>query len=102
VIAGQDSLYASATTDAASNELIIKLVNVSDRQQTNTLLLEGIKKLGQVAKLIVLQDNDLTRVNSFDEPMLVSPKESTITIKSKKFDYTSAPHSLTILRIKMN
>jgi alpha-L-arabinofuranosidase len=101
VIAGQDSLYASATTDAASNELIIKLVNVSDRQQTNTLLLEGIKKLGQVAKLIVLQDNDLTRVNSFDEPMLVSPKESTIKIKSKKFDYTSAPHSLTILRIKM-
>ena len=101
VIAGQDSLYASASTDAASNELIIKLVNVSGKEQTNTLLLEGIKKIGKVGKLIVLQDNDLSRVNSFEQPMLVSPKESTITIKAKKFDYTSAPHSLSILRIKM-
>jgi alpha-L-arabinofuranosidase len=102
VIAGQDSLYASACTDAASNELIIKLVNVSDKEQTNTLSLDGIKKPGRVGKLIVLQDNDLGHVNSFDQPTLVSPRESVINIKGKKFDYTSAPHSLTILRIKMN
>ena len=101
VIAGQDSLYASASTDTPGSELIIKLVNVSEKEQTNTLLLEGIKKLGKVVKLIVLQDNDLSRVNSFDQPTLVSPKESTITIKGKKFDYTAAPHSLSILRIKM-
>ncbi len=101
VIAGQDSLYASASTDAASNELIIKLVNVSDKEQTNTLSLEGIKKPGKVGKLVILQDNDLKSVNSFDQPTLVSPKESLISIKGKKFDYKSAPHSLTILRIKM-
>ncbi len=101
VIAGQDSLYAAASTDAATNELIIKLVNASGKAQSNTLSIEGVKKLSNTGKLIELQDNDLSRVNSFEEPDLVSPKESTIKIKGKKFAYTSAPHSLTILRIKM-
>src|SRR5204862_5427670 len=45
VIAGQDSLYASASTDIATNELIIKIVNASAKEQSNTLSLDGAKNL---------------------------------------------------------
>lgn len=101
VIAGQDSLYASACTDAATNELIIKIVNASGKEQTNTLLLEGAMKLAKEGKLFVLQSNDLNAVNSFDQPDLVSPKESTIAIKGKKIIYISQPYSFSVIRIKI-
>jgi alpha-L-arabinofuranosidase len=101
VIAGQDSLYASASIDAATKELIIKLVNVSGREKQSSLNIEGVNKLNCTGSLIVLLDNDLNKMNSFEQPTLVSPKESTIKIKGKKVDHTTAPHSLTILRIKM-
>jgi alpha-L-arabinofuranosidase len=100
-VAGQDSLYASAATDAATNELIIKIVNASNKQQTSILSLEGVKKLAKNAKLIVLQSDKLDAVNSFDQPELVSPKESTIDVKGKKFEFNSAPYSLNVLRIKI-
>jgi alpha-L-arabinofuranosidase len=101
VIAGQDSLYASASIDYVTKELIIKLVNVSGNKKRNSLNIEGVKKLNGTGRLIVLQDDDLSKMNSFDQPTLVSPKESGIKIKGKKLDYTLPPHSLSIMRIKM-
>ncbi len=101
VVAGQDSLYASASIDAAANELIIKIVNASGKEQTNVLSLEGVKKPASTGKLLLLQSNNLDAVNSFDKPDLISPKESVINIKSKKFEYKSAPYSFSVLRIKM-
>ncbi len=101
VVAGQDSLYASAVIDAATNELVIKIVNASNKEQTNVLSIEGVKKLATEGKLIVLHNKNPAVVNSFDQPLQVSPIESTLIIKSKKFEYTSAPYSLSVLRIKM-
>jgi alpha-L-arabinofuranosidase len=101
VIAGQDSLYASASIDYVTKEMIVKLVNVSGKEKQNTLNIEVIKKLNSTGRLIVLQDDDLGKMNSFEQPTLVSPKESGIKIKGKKLDYTLPPHSLSIMRIKM-
>jgi alpha-L-arabinofuranosidase len=44
VVAGQDSLYAAASIDDNTNELIVKIVNASGKEQTNTIELEGIKR----------------------------------------------------------
>ena len=101
VVAGQDSLYASASTDVETNELIIKIVNASGKEQTNMLSLEGVKQLAKEGKLIVLQSDNLDAVNSFEQPNLVSPKESAIAIKSKKFQYKAAPYSFSVIKIKM-
>jgi len=101
VVAGQDSLYAAACIDAASGELIIKIVNASAKAQTNTLSLQGVKKLAKQAKLSVLQTTNLDAVNSFDTPNLVSPKESVIAIKSKNIEYQSEAYSFSVLRIKI-
>lgn len=101
VIAGQDSLYASAAIDKNSNDLIVKIVNASDKPQTNTLLLDGIKKLAKQATLTVLSGGELYATNTFDTPAGVSPKESVIDVKGKKLELTAAPYSFTVLRIKM-
>jgi len=100
VVAGQDSLYASACIDAATKELIIKVVNASDKLQVNTLQLEGVKKLASKGKLTVMQ-SDLTALNSFDSPTNVAPVESTIAIKGKTIQLNSSPYSFSVLRVKL-
>ena len=101
VVAGQDSLYAAACIDSATNELIVKLVNASARQQVTTLALEGVKKLAAQGSLTVLQSDDLYSVNSFDEPKKIAPKESSVAVKSKKINLTATPYSFTVFRVKV-
>jgi len=101
VVAGQDSLYAAACIDTVSHDLIVKIVNASAKEQTNTLSLEGIKKLAAQAKLTVLQSDNLYSVNSFAEPQKIAPKESVVAIKGKMINLVAAPYSFSILRVKM-
>lgn len=101
VVAGQDSLYASAAIDATTNELIIKIVNASNQQQPTTLSLEGVKKLGKTCKLTLLQSNQLDAANSFDHPDLVAPKESTVSVKNKKIAFLALPYSFSVLRLPL-
>jgi alpha-L-arabinofuranosidase len=101
VVAGQDSLYATAAIDGATNELILKIVNASGKSHATMLTLEGVKKLAKEGKLQLLQTDDLDAVNSFEQPFRVSPKESTIAIKGKKIEYNAAPYSFSVLRIKI-
>jgi alpha-L-arabinofuranosidase len=100
VVAGQDSLYASACIDAATKELIIKVVNASDKPQVNTLKMDGVKKLAAKGKLTLMQ-SDLTALNSFDSPTNVAPVESTIAIKGKTIQLNSSPYSFSVLRVKL-
>ena len=101
VIAGQDSLYAAAAIDAATNEVIIKLVNAANKTQTHPISLEGIKVQGPQARLITLQSDDLGSMNSFTEPKKVSPKESAIVLQGNKLSPVLAPYSFTVIRVKM-
>ncbi len=101
VVAGKDSLYAAASIDTATNELIVKLVNASDKAQTNVLMLEGVKKLAPQGILTVMQSSDLNTINSFAEPQNIAPKESSIAIKGKKISLNAAPYSFTVLRVKL-
>ncbi len=101
VVAGQDSLYASAVMDAAKNELVVKIVNASGKEQVSMLAVEGVKKLATVGKLTVMRSADMYQANSFEQPLAISPQESTIAVKSKKVTYTVTPYSFTVVRIKL-
>jgi alpha-L-arabinofuranosidase len=100
-IAGQDSLYASAVIDEKTADLIIKVVNVAGKPQTNVIALEGVKTLAGEGKAIVLQGSQLNAVNSFDHPENVAPKESSFAVKNKKLTLEAPPYSLSVLRIKL-
>ena len=100
MVAGQDSLYASAVIDASTKDLIIKIVNAADRLQPMVIDLVGGKKIAAKGLLTVLQSNDLNSVNSFDAPGNISPKESALIIKGKKINILAAPYSLNVIRVK--
>lgn len=100
-VTGQDSLYATAAVDEVENELVIKIVNAAEKQQSHTILLEGTKWVAPKGKIIVLKSDDLYSVNSFEHPKNIAPNESEVEIKGKKILLNLSPYSLSILRIKM-
>lgn len=99
-IEGQDSLYATAAIDKKTNELIVKLVNVSGKVQTKDITIAGAKNLQPAGKWIVLKGNP-DGVNSFADPTAISPAEQPIRIKDKKISVPLAPYSFNIIRVKM-
>ncbi len=101
VLAGQDSLYVSSVIDKNTHELIIKVVNASGKEQTNTFKLDGSKKFGSVAKVTTLQSNDPTSENSFERPFNVAPVEAEVAVKKKQILFKSKPYSLSVIRLKM-
>jgi alpha-L-arabinofuranosidase len=100
-LAGQDSLYASAVVDAASNELIVKLVNVSAQAKTVPVVVRGVKSLKKDATLTVLHNNDNTAVNTFEQPAVVAPKTAAFPVKGNSLALHAAPYSFSVLRIKI-
>ncbi|HYJ38458.1 MAG TPA: alpha-L-arabinofuranosidase C-terminal domain-containing protein [Chitinophagaceae bacterium] len=101
-VSGQDSVYANAVIDKNTNELIVKIVNVSGKVQSKEILVEGIKKLNENASLTVLKSDDLDEVNSIANPTNVKPTEQNLKLKGKKISLPLAPYSFTIVRVKMS
>jgi len=101
-IEGQDSVYASATIDKNTNELIVKMINVSAKTQTKDIQVTGVKKLDPTAKLITLKAGELTDVNSFTQPEKVAPSEQAIKLKGKTISFPLMPYSFSIIRVKMS
>jgi len=101
VVAGQDSLYASASIDTTANELIIKIVNASARATQNTLAIDGVKKTAAKAIQTVLKSDELYAVNTFDKPQNIAPQETEISVKGKKISLQSAPYSFNVIRVKL-
>ncbi len=101
-IAGEDSLYASATIDKNTNELIIKLVNASGKEKSSSLLLNGTGKLSNEGAVTVLRGNSLEKVNSFSNPTEVSPVTKSIQIKGKNLDVVLEPYSFSVIKIPVS
>ena len=100
IMAGKDSLYACAAIDKSTDELIVKLVNASAKLKTKQLNIGG-KKPALQGKKITLQSSDLRAMNSFENPMTVSPKEENIAVKGSVVSLALQPYSFTIVRVKM-
>ena len=102
-LAGQDSLYASAAWDKTTNEVILKIANVSDKAQARIIQLNGAKKLDATGKLTLLKNESLDAVNSFENATKVSPVEQPIPvdIRKKTLSMTLAPRSFSVVRVKV-
>ena len=102
-VAGKDSVYASAAWDKNSNEVIVKIVNVSGKVQNHEISLAGVKKMEAKAKAFVMQNDNLNEVNSFENVTNVSPIEKEIVIDTKKKQITLMlpAKSFTVYRFKI-
>lgn len=100
IIAGQDSLYASAVVDKKSNELIIKIVNASNKPQTRDVQVAGNKKVASTGILSYIS-SDLKAVNSFDNATNVTPADERIAVKGKSIALNLKPYSFNIIRLAL-
>lgn len=100
--AGQDSLYASALTNETSNEVIVKVVNHSDKPVNSVLNFKTASKLAKQAEHLILDADNLDQVNSIGQPDAVSPQQGTIALKGKEIRATLAPYSFHVFKIKRN
>lgn len=82
---GQDGLFASAVWDNDTKEYIVKVINTSDKAQPVTLEFAGMKKKETLAdgKCITFHSDQLEADNTVDNPNVVFPKESAVSIEGK-------------------
>ena len=99
-LVGQNGLYASATFDQNSKEIILKLVNSTDKEQKVTIALEGAKKLATKGTMTVMKSDDLTVFNSIEQPIKIVPIEQELTIKGKTVSNVLSASSFTVIKIK--
>lgn len=97
---GPQSLYASATRDEGSGEIIVKVVNYSDQAQETTVRLDGVNRVQADATAVVLTAPSPDAENSLDEPRKVAPVKNSFHCPGPAFGYTFVPYSLTVLRIR--
>ncbi len=99
-LVGKDSLYASAMWDSKAKELIIKVVNHSNKEQHIKLDLGKGGKWQKSVSVQVLHADDLDVGNTLDEPKKVSPREQNMAIAALQKDIGMQPYSFHVYRIK--
>jgi alpha-N-arabinofuranosidase len=95
----QDNLYASASIDRRTGQVILKLVNATATQRAVRINLSGTKVNGRSAVASILASTDSKAENSLDQPTKLSPIERSLTFMGPEFEYKLEPSSLTVLRI---
>jgi alpha-L-arabinofuranosidase len=94
-------LFASATRDDKSNEIILKVVNAAAEPTETEVNLAGISQVAGDAQLIVLTSADPRDENTLDDPFKVSPRTQTLKLAGPKFTRTFPGNSLTVIRAKL-
>jgi alpha-L-arabinofuranosidase len=100
-VTGQDGLYASAAFDKNSNEIILKMVNSTEKARPLNIVLESAKKLIPEGRIIILKSERINNLNSLEQPAFISPLEKEFTIKGKTLNPVLDPISFTVIRIKV-
>jgi alpha-L-arabinofuranosidase len=90
-------LFATASRDDSSGQIILKVVNPTDESTEVDLSLGGVAALKSPAHAIVLQGNP-EDVNSLDEPDKIVPVEQTVEVSQPEFRHAFAANSLTVLK----
>ena len=101
-VTGKDGLYSSAVLDKNTGEVIIKLVNYSEKNKSIDIVLDGVKALKPQGKVIVLKCGNMNEQNSFEDPSKIIPVEEKINVKGKKMILNLSPYSLSIVRVKVH
>ena len=80
---GQDGLFASSVWDAATGEVIVKVVNTGDQTQPVSIQLQGIKG-ARTANTITLCHDGMDDENTLDQPEKIIPQPGTCQVETGK------------------
>lgn len=101
VIAGRDSIYASAVIDKSSNEIVLKIVNTDGAVQSREIVFDGVSNLNANAVATVLKGDQLDAMNIISEPFKIKPANQQIELRGKTLSLTMSPYSVNVVRVKM-
>ncbi|HEV7925163.1 MAG TPA: alpha-L-arabinofuranosidase C-terminal domain-containing protein [Verrucomicrobiae bacterium] len=93
------ALYASASHDDNSGEVILKVVNASAEPINTAIHLKGANDLARSGQAIVLTSNNPTDENSLETPDKVSPQTQILSLPGQDFQRIFPGNSFTVLRI---
>ena len=79
-------------------EVILKLVNATDRPSASTVELTGVREI-RAGTLTVLQSDDPQAVNTMENPDRVAPHTTAFSPAGPAFPLLLPAHSFTLLRI---
>jgi alpha-L-arabinofuranosidase len=100
-ITGQaPQLFASATRENASGEVILKVVNAANSAAEAEIKLKTTTAVAGRATIVVLTGASGAAMNSFDQPRNVAPVESIVQDASNAFRHTFPANSMTVMRLK--
>ncbi len=93
------SLYATASRENKTGEVILKVVNVSREEQPAEVKFNGARLTGS-AKAIVLTSPDPADENTLDAPRKVSPVETKVSCGGPSLSHSFPGNSVTVFRFK--
>jgi alpha-L-arabinofuranosidase len=94
-------LFATASKTKDGSELIMKVVNTSERPITTDIRIEGSVHLNPIGKMWVITGEQGSLENSFDQPRAIAPVESQIRGVTPRFERTFPARSVTVMRLGM-
>lgn len=97
ILAGQDSVYASATIDRENGKLYLKIVNAAGSAKPVRINLVGLKALKE-ASIFTLK-GEKSDFNTIQEPLKVAPVTGSLTVTGKRTDLQLDPASLKVIVI---
>ena len=97
---GQEGLFASAVADKSNNDIIVKIVNTGDKEQSIDLNLKGLTKGEHAATLTTYSADNVDGENTLDNPTKYVPQSVVITIEAPIFNVKVAAKSFAMYRIK--
>ena len=92
-------VYAGASYDKASGDVVLKVVNMANDSLDAAVQLEGVGAVSPSGKAIVLTGDNLEAQNSIAEPTKIAPREEAVTDAAASFKRTFPPRSFTLLRL---
>ena len=92
------TLFATASSDDATRDVILKVVNTADVPTPVQINLQGVQKVASQAQLEVLSGNPQD-VNTIDNPNNVVPQKSTIESAAASFAHEFPAHSVSVIRL---
>ncbi len=94
---GVRTLDVSATLDESGKQLVVYVVNRSEKgsQEIDVRLVTG--SFGENIRVLTVNGPDIKSENSFDTPDEVTTRETMISANGQSFTYIFEPHSVTAL-----
>ncbi len=101
---GQNGLFASAVWDKDQQQIIVKIVNTSDKAQPVKLNFNGLKKSEKLTdgKIITLKSDKLDAENTLENPFLIVPKEKEVAIDGNVLELHIEPYSFYLYKFTLS